>query len=314
MTAFEIIFEDSPIILTGGPLLERLKREFKMEVNHDQLSLSELIYTHPTLLENLYRQYLDIARSHDLPLFLLTPTNRITPELLKTSKYGHHNLIGDACDFLNSIKQSYDGYSKQIFIGGAMGCKGDAYSGENILSIDEAFAFHSIQIEQFKSEQIDFLFANTMPEIKEAIGMAKAMSKTGIPYIISFMIRKNGCLLDGTSIADAIKIIDEQMTVKPLCYMTNCIHPTNLKLALAHPVNKNRTELERFKGIKSNASSLSPEELDDCPVMHQEDFNFMVDEMILLREQYNLKILGGCCGTDDKFLNKLSKKIATKTH
>ena len=88
MTAFEIIFEDSPIILTGGPLLERLKREFKMEIDHDQLSLSELIYTHPTLLENLYRQYLDIARSHDLPLFLLTPTNRITPELLKTSKYG----------------------------------------------------------------------------------------------------------------------------------------------------------------------------------------------------------------------------------
>ena len=202
---------------------------------------------------------------------------------------GHHNLIGDACDFLNSIKQSYDGYSKQIFIGGAMGCKGDAYCGENILSIDEAFEFHSVQTKQFKNENVEFLFANIMPEIKEVVGMAKAMSKTGIPYIISFMIRKNGCLLDGTSIADAIKIIDEQMTVKPLCYMTNCIHPTNLKLALSHPVNKNRTELERFKGIKSNASSLSPEELDDCPVMHQEDFNFMVDEMILLREQYNLK-------------------------
>jgi S-methylmethionine-dependent homocysteine/selenocysteine methylase len=313
MTSFVSTFENSSIVLTTGPLLERLKREFLIDVDHEELSHSELIYTHPDLLESLFRQYLDIGRSHNLPILVLTLTTRMTPEAMSLSKYGHLDMTDDACKFMNTLKQSYEGYSNKVFIGGAMGCKGDAYSGESLLSVDEAYEFHSVQAKAFLNKPVDFLYANIMPEINEVTGMAKAMSETGLPYIISFMIRKNGRLLDGTSIADAIKFIDGQEFPRPLCYMTNCIHPTNLRLALDNPANKNRPELKRFKGIKSNASSLSPEELDDCPVMHREDFSIMVDDMEFLHQNYDLKILGGCCGTDDKFLNKLSEKLRAIT-
>jgi len=58
---------------------------------------------------------------------------------------------------------------------------------------------------------------------------------------------------------------------------------------------------------------IAAEELDDCPVVHREDFNIMVDEMEFLHQKYGLKILGGCCGTDDKFLNKLSENLSATT-
>ncbi len=135
-----------------------------------------------------------------------------------------------------------------------MGCKGDAYSSKGTLSKKESYEFHSKQTEEFNDENIEFLFAGIMPEINEAIGMAQAMSETEYPYIISFMVRKDGCLIDGTPISEAIKIIDSEAARKPLCYMTNCVHPTNLLKALSCDNNRDRPELNRFKGIQANAS------------------------------------------------------------
>jgi S-methylmethionine-dependent homocysteine/selenocysteine methylase len=45
----------------------------------------------------------------------------------------------------------------------------------------------------------DFLYAGIMPALPEAVGMAQAMADSGLPYIISFMIRQDGRLLDGST-------------------------------------------------------------------------------------------------------------------
>ena len=162
------------------------------------------------------------------------------------------------------------------------------------------------------NQPIDFLFAGIMPEVNEAAGMARAMAETGIPYIISFMVRKEGSLIDGNSIAEAIRIIDSHADPKPVCYMANCIHPVNLRLALSHPKNAGRDEMQRFKGLQANSSTLSPEELNSCDRLEQEDYSQMVDEMLFLHDHYDLKVLGGCCGTDDQFLNDLAAALRIK--
>jgi len=48
--------------------------------------------------------------------------------------------------------------------------------------------------------------------------MARAMAESNLPYIISFMVRKDGCLLDGTFISNAIEIIDNTVSPQPICY------------------------------------------------------------------------------------------------
>lgn len=313
MKKFEKIFNESEILLTGGAIGDRMETEFNIDTNATGL-FAEIVYEQPEILELLFRQYIDIGQKHNRPILVTPLTRGVNFETIKGAKYKDRNIISDSFHFLNKIRDSYGDYSQHILIGGLLGCKGDAYSSKNALGREASYKFHSHQTQQFKKEDYDFLFAGIMPEVNEAIGMAQAMADTEIPYIISFMIRKNGCLIDGTSISDAIKIIDREVDQKPICYMTNCIHPTNLKLALTDEKNIGRPELSRFKGIMANASSLSPEELDNCGVLHREDFDIMINEMQLLREQFNLKILGGCCGTNDAFLNGLSNNLANTIH
>jgi len=311
--SFEKIFHQSKIILTEGAFVERLKTEFKMELDAS-INHAGLIYSHPLILELLYRQYIDIAQKYDLPIMIMTPTRRINYESLKKSEFREKDILADSCTFLNKIKESYEDYSHKILIGGLLGCKGDAYSGAKILNIEEAYTFHRQQTIRFQKEKVDFLFAGIMPEINETIGVAKAMAETDIPYIISFMIRKDGCLMDGTSLCDAITNIDAQVNPKPTCYMTNCIHPSNLIEALNSDKNRNRPQLKRFCGIQANASILSPEELNNCNVLQQGDFNTIIEEMVFLQKHFDLKIFGGCCGTNDKFLENLSRKFTSAEH
>ena len=309
--SFETIVRESKIILTEGALVERLKAEFNLELD-DSINHAGLIYSKPEILELLYRQYIDIGKKYKLPIMIMTPTRKVNFESLNESHFRNKDIISDSCSYLNEIKESYNAYSENIMIGGLLGCKGDAYSGETKLDIEGSYTFHRQQAVQFQKEKIDFLFAGIMPEIKEAIGMAKALAETNIPYIISFMIRKDGCLIDGTILSEAIKMIDEQVSPKPICYMTNCVHPTNLIEALNADKNKGSDQLKRFSGIQANASILSPEELNNSNKLQQGDFNTMIEEMIFLQKHFDFKILGGCCGTNDYYLEKLSAKITER--
>lgn len=93
--------------------------------------------------------------------------------------------------------------------------------------------------------------------------LARAMEQTALPYIISFMLRDNGRLMDGNTVNDAIFSIDDNVSRKPICYMANCIHPDILYKALSNNFNQTTLVGQRFHGIKANTSALSPEELDD---------------------------------------------------
>ncbi len=308
MTSFVKTFHDSRIIITEGSLAERLKSEFKVELD-DSINHSGLIYSNPSLIKHIYQQYLDIGKKYDLPILITTPTRNVNQDSIAKSKFKGKNILSDSISFLKDIRKSYTDYSSKIFIGGILGCKGDAYSGTNHLNSIDAYNFHKLQTLELQSQSPDFLLGTLMPEINETVGMARAMAETNIPYIISFMIRKDGRLLDNTTISEAIRIIDHKVNQKPLCYITNCIHPTNLISAITSELNKNRPELQRLVGLQANASTLSPEELDNCTITQQNDFNIMIEEMNTLFNNFNFKIFGGCCGTDEIFIEKLSNKL-----
>ena len=308
--SFENCYTNSRIILTEGAIVERLKKEFNVLldpfVNH-----AGLIYDYPDALTQIYREYIDIARSYHLPIMLMTPTRKVNIVTHQLSAFRDRALISDACRYLKAIKNHYSDFASNIFVGGLLGCKGDAYSSEGALDTFDAYRFHKIQVEEFRQNRVDFLFAGIMPVLTEARGMAQAMAESGIPYMISFMIRKDGCLLDGTSIVEAIRTIDATVNPQPLCYLSNCIHPSNLIHAIECQINKHALQLNRFLGIQANASSLSPEELNNCGTLQQENFDEMIEKMFYLVKRHNFKILGGCCGTNAGFMGALAKQLLT---
>lgn len=197
----------------------------------------------------------------------------------------------------------------EMYAGGLMGCKGNAYTGEGALKEEKAYRFHQWQATQFREASADFLYAAIMPTLPEAAGMARAMAETGLPYLVSFTIQKDGKLIDGTSIHDAIAYIDGAAPVKPVCYMTNCVHPSIAYQALSKPFNQTGLVRERFLGIQANTSPLSYAELDGSRDLKCSDPEPFAEDMLSLRRVSNVKIFGGCCGTDGQHMEAVGKRL-----
>lgn len=277
MMNFRKCIKQNEKILMEGALGERLKREYRLTFD-EYIAMATLLYDKQgaQALTNLWNEYIDIARRYQLPFLAMTPTRRANYERV-TCTGGSEQIIMDNVDLLRNIQKDS---GIEMYVGGLMGCKGDAYTGEGDLSEKEALEFHRWQAECFHKAGADFLYAGIMPTLPEAAGMAQAMAKTGIPYIISFTIQEDGKLIDGTTIADAIQYIDAVTEKKPVCYMTNCVHPSIVKKALLQPFNQNSIVRERFLGIQANTSPLSYAQLDGSAELKCSEPEDFAKEMI----------------------------------
>lgn len=298
-------FDKGGIFLMEGALGERLKREFGLDISGD-VAMASLIYNTNgrKALRRLWLQYLAIAKKYGLPFMATTPTRRANRE--RVAKSGQPvTIIRDNVRFLREILSEI---AHPAFLGGLMGCRGDAYTGEGNLSEKEAFEFHQWQSDEFAKAGTDYLFAGIMPTLPEATGMTKAMADTGLPYIISFTIKPDGCLIDKTPIYKAIETIDSEVKNKPLCYMTNCIHPRFVISALEQSFNIDVPK--RFKGVQANTAALEYCEMDGAALLKatSNPQELSVD-MQTLKEQFRLQIFGGCCGTDDLYMEEMAKAI-----
>jgi len=303
---FSKCIEEQPSILMEGALGERLKREYNLTFDA-HVAMAKLIYDAAgrLALKNLWQEYIDIAKKYGLPFLATTPTRRANKERVEQAGCSA-SIIEDNVMFLRKIQKECD---IKMYVGGLMGCKGDAYTGEDTLSESEAQAFHTWQAGLFCKAGADFLFAGIMPTLPEATGMAQAMSETGLPYIISFTIQKDGRLIDGAAISEAIAYIDNTVDVKPVCYMANCVHPSIAYEALLQPFNQNPLVFNRFLGIQGNTSPLSYAELDGSLDLRCSDPMQFATEMLKLRDISNIKIFGGCCGTDNRHMEQIAIRL-----
>lgn len=291
-----------------GALSERLKREYGSRFD-SQVAMAKLIYQPPgaAALAELWRGYIDIARRYGLPFLATTPTRRANRERARLARCPK-SLFHDNVAFLRALQQES---GIEMYVGGLMGCCGDAYTGAGALGKTEARDIHSWQAEGLAQAGADFLYAGIMPTLPEAAGMAQAMAATGLPYMISFTIQRDGRLIDGTPIADAIAYIDDTAAVPPACYMTNCVHPRIVREALLQPCNQTGAVRHRFRGVQANTSPLSYAELDGASELHTSEPDAFALELTALRNILPIQIFGGCCGTDHRHMEAVARILAS---
>jgi S-methylmethionine-dependent homocysteine/selenocysteine methylase len=225
---------------------------------------------------------------------------------VENSPYKDRPINRDGVAFVLELCAEAGAYASQIMVGGLLGPKGDAYRPEEALSPEDAAVFHQWQADELAAGGAQFLWAATLPALSEAKGIAKALSDTGLPYIISFVIRADGNLLDGTFLPDAMAAIDDQVKKVPDGYMINCVHPINLAQALEHVP---RERMARLWGLQGNASTKNPEDLDGSEETDADDPDSWAQSMADLYKSYGLWVLGGCCGTDQRHINALAEQI-----
>jgi len=294
------LLNNSRLILMEAAIVEPLRRRSDIEF-HPTLVNAPLIYEEAgrEALRVLYQNYIDIAVEAKMPFLMCTPTWRCNQERVFESGI-RTSINQDAAHFLQEIRGSQKDAIKNIKIGGLLGCKNDCYQPQEALSAISAEQFHAWQIEQLNQGGVDFIIAETLPDVEEALGLARAIEKSGLPYFISFVISRDGRVLDGTALDTAIKRIDANTKRQPLGFMVNCAYPSFL-CAASQPADL----FKRLIAYLANASSLDHCDLDGAPELLGESVSDWGDAMLELHESYGMKVLGGCCGTGGEHLRYL---------
>lgn len=294
------LLDNNPFILMEAAIVESLRRAGEVRL-HASLVNAPLIYNPAArdIMRAIYVAYMRLAQRSQLPLLVCTPTWRANHARVHESDVSNSVNV-DAVAFMRELRDS-EGYGDALVkIGGMIGCKNDCYQPDAGLSALAAEHFHAWQIQQLSTAGVDFLMAETLPNVQEALGIAKAMAVTDVPYIISFVISRDGRVLDGSTLTAAIDLIDSGTRRPPLGYMINCAHPSFLC-----PEQQPGEIFTRLIGYQANASSLDHCDLDRADELQVDDVIEWGQLMLTLNSGYGLKILGGCCGTGVQHLQYL---------
>jgi len=302
MDTMQKMLGDNELVLMEAAIVERLRRSADVEL-HPVLVNAPLIYDAAgrRAMRGIYQEYIDIANDAKLPFMMCTPTWRTNRQ--RVSDTGIEASVNiDAVRFLRELRGSLQQAPENIRIGGLIGCRNDCYLPQQALTAAEAERFHAWQIGQLQQGGVDFIIAETLPALEEAIGIARAVESAGLPYFLSFVISRDGRVLDGTPLAAAIERVDAATGKPPLGYMVNCAYPSFLCAAEQPPAL-----FQRLNGYLANASSLDQCDLDGAADLQCESVSDWGDAMLDLHGNYGLKILGGCCGTSAEHLRYLTR-------
>lgn len=298
---FVTTLQTSPLMLTEAAISERLRRRDDVTL-HPMLFITPLIYNEHgrQCLAEIYGQYRAIAHEAGLPLLLCAPTWRVDRERTVAAGFAA-SLNRDAVSFMLALRDTWQESQSPVFVGGLIGPKNDCYTPGQALSADEAEKYHGWQIRELAAAGVEVVVCQTFPAVSEALGVARACAQAGVAHLISFVINRHGRLLDGTALAEAIAQIDHETAGGPTGYMVNCVHPSFLLPSLQPP-----TLFTRLVGIQANSSSLDHDQLDGAAELKQDDMREWGEQMLLLNRKYGVRILGGCCGTDDAYLRYIA--------
>lgn len=309
--SFPEFLKQSSCILGEGAVIERLNRRSDIALDPDIVN-SAFIYEDVAraAIETIYRQYMDVGRTYNLPLLISTPTWRASRERIALAGFETKDVNGDNFRYLDALRRHYGSYAGKIVICGLLSCRGDAYNPAEALTTSESHTFHSWQADRLAKAGVDFLLAATLPALSEATGLASALAQTGTPYIVSFVFRPEGTLLDGTPLKNALAAIDAAVSPKPVAYMANCTHASIFRSAMLHPENSSDFVRQRVVGLLANTAALSPEEINNSETLIEEDPETFGTAVAGLRNELGMKILGGCCGTDERHIDCLAARLA----
>jgi homocysteine S-methyltransferase len=78
-----------------------------------------------------------------------------------------------------------------------------------------------------------------------------------------------------------------------------------------HATHSSSTVRKRVAGLLANTAALNPEELDNSEELVEEDPQIFGKSVASLHAELGMKILGGCCGTDERHIDNLAKRLVS---
>lgn len=297
--AAELLAGDA-LVLTDGGIETRIVFETDLELA-PHVEVAGLVGE--PALRDIYASYVAAARAHGLPVIIGTPTFRAGARYAAAARRDVDELNTAAVRHHRAIRADA-GDGPPILVAGVLGPYGDAYTPAEAPGARDAERYHAIQAAALAGAGADLLLAPTFPAVDEALGAVRAMTATGLPAVISYVLDRDGRVLDGTPLAEAVERIDLQAQPPPTFHSLSCVHPSVARRALAGVAPG------RVLECKANGSRLTPAELVALDHLDGDDPDTFAAGLWRLRTDHGLRVLGGCCGTDDRHMRALGALMA----
>lgn len=257
-------------------------------------------------LVRYYERYIEIAKADGTGFILESPTWRASTDWGDKLGYSRADMAAvnaKSIALMLALRDAHETTRTPMVVSGNVGPRGDGYVSGEIMSADEAEAYHAPQISAFAEAGADMVSAVTMTNASEAIGVARAAAKAGMPVSLAFTVETDGRLPSGQTLPEAISEVDGATSNGPAYYMINCAHPTHFDSVLQTKAAWTR----RIGGIRANASKRSHQELNESPDLdagNPIELAGQYRDLVHLMPQIN--VLGGCCGTDHRHVAAIS--------
>lgn len=196
-----------------------------------------------------------------------------------------------------------------VIVNGVVGPHGDAYAPDRVLTATEAQDYHGRQVEVLAKAGAEMISAMTISSTGEAIGVARAAAKVGMPVVLSFTVETDGQLISGMSLAEAIAETDAATGGAAAWYGINCAHPDHFHHRLTGDW------VNRVGMVRANASAKSHAELDEATELDAGDPEAIGRDYGALRKLLpGLRVVGGCCGTDLRHVAAMGEHVCGHAH
>lgn len=292
----------SSIAMTDGGIETVLVFHYGIEL--PDFAAFPLLYdeTGRNALRRYFETFLGIAQERGVPFVMGTPTWRANRDWGKRLGFTPDALAQVSADAVAFAREVAAGHPDvEVIVEGILGPRGDGYVVTNRMTADEAEVYHSEQITSLVDAGADRISALTMTYPEEVIGVVRAARALGVPVVPSFTVEVDGSLPDGTSLGEAIELVDASTDAAAVYFMVNCAHPTHISRALDNPARA-----DRIGALRVNASKQSHAELDVAEELDEGNpVALGIDNAALKTRLPRVQVLGGCCGTDARHVAEM---------
>lgn len=255
-------------------------------------------------LRRYYTPYAKLARKQGAGFILDSATWRANADWGALLGYGRLALAQanrNAVGLLFELRERYEAEAPFV-ISGNIGPRGDGYAPDKAMTAETAADYHGAQVATLDAAGVDMITAVTIGHAGEAAGIARACAARGIPLALAFTLETDGRLPSGQPLGKAIEEVDSDPCGGPSYFMINCAHPDHFREVLDPDADWPR----RIRGLLANASRLSHAELDASNVLHDGDPSELARDYAALAPLLpNLRVFGGCCGTDHRHIRAI---------
>lgn len=259
-------------------------------------------------IRGMYRRYLDVVARHGHSALIGGFDYRASPDWgaklgYSTAALGEANLR--SIQFLRDVAAEYAGQFPEALFSGYVGPRGDAYSLNRGTTAAEAEDYHAVQLETLKTAGVDLAWAVTFNNPAEAIGVANAARRFGLPVAVSFSLDSSHRLASGIGLPEAIAIVDAATDGYPVFFSLNCSHPFEFEPAL-----DGGAWTRRIRSIRPNAAKMDKIALCKLGRLEEGDPEELGRLMADVGRRYpHMDIWGGCCGTGHVHLEEIARRL-----